>query len=203
MRRNDDLVRMTGLGRCRVTAPPVTISGVESLVDRTELRVAALVVPLVLLAGCAGSDELRSPDADLTYSFDFGDTPQSTGFHLCIAGGPVDLVAVTPMRVEGDVEYLGAALVPSVDTPIGTAEGFPPAGYEAVPIEDSTVTADCDGEEVREHAQIVVGTDWGSPQGGSIVGFRVEYGYRGERGVLELANVNVVMCGAEGEFCED
>jgi hypothetical protein len=186
-----------------VTAPPVTISGVESLVDRTELRVAALVVPLVLLAGCAGSDELRSPDADLTYSFDFGDTPQSTGFHLCIAGGPVDLVAVTPMRVEGDVEYLGAALVPSVDTPIGTAEGFPPAGHEAVPIEDSTVTADCDGEEVREHAQIVVGTDWGSPQGGSIVGFRVEYGYRGERGVLELANVNVVMCGAEGEFCED
>jgi hypothetical protein len=162
-----------------------------------------LVISVVLVGGCADQGSLRAPDAGLTYGFTYDDTPKSTGFHLCIPGGPVDLLSVTPIALEGDVEFLGAVVLPAPGESVGTAEGFPPVAYEATPFEDFTVTAGCDIEHLVESSQVAVGTDWGAPEGGAIHGLRVEYTYRGERGSLELPDFNVAMCGVGGEFCED
>ena len=158
------------------------------------------------VAGCASVEPLQAEtesETVVSFALDRG-VSKSAGFHVCTRGGSVDLVSVEPLRVEGEARFLGAYLLVGAETPIGTANGFPPENFThfLIPLEEASVSLDCDRQDRMNFAQVVVGVDWSGDGGGAIEGFRVLYDHNGVRRSLEVPNFHVAMCGADNEYCD-
>jgi hypothetical protein len=164
-------------------------------------------VLIVFLTGCdAGSLEAGSePGSEVSIGFVIDrENQKSTGFHVCTTGSEVELVEVEPIEIVGEAEFLGAYLLTEGEAPIGSANGFPPEGYDQYlePIGEAVVSLAC-GAPPDEFAHLVVGADWSGDSGGQLNGFRVRYVTDGSTRSLEVPNFHMEMCGANGEYCDD
>lgn len=126
-------------------------------------------------------------------------TEKSFGLFVCITDGEVALESVEAMSSDGEIEVLGGFLFEAEDGFVGAVNGFPPSGLlesALVEISVATVVTPCDAET---RSQVVVGANRTGPGGGVIEGVRINY----DGGSLEVPDYNILLCGDNGEFCED
>lgn len=113
---------------------------------------------LLFLVSCTDAGMLEAelePESDITVGFVIDlENQKSAGFHVCTRGPEVNLVEVEPIEIVGEVEFLGAFLLAGGDEPIGSANGFPPEGYDDFlqPINDASVSLECGTHPPSEFA---------------------------------------------------
>lgn len=161
------------------------------------------VVLAVLVAACGGSSTLVAQnDGELTYGFTDWESgvDVSIGISVCEAGEGARIGGVTPLVIEGSVDYLGARQLNSPDgaVMVGAEHDYPPGAGGA----DLGVlgVASCDG---AERSQVIVGARRTAPDGGRISGFAVTYTSGGTIETLEIPDVHLELCGDAGEYCND
>ena len=144
---------------------------------------------------------LVSSEAGVVGFQDFSQgTEKSFGIFVCVTGDDVVLESVEAMSSEGDIEVIGATLYVADDAFVGAINDFPPRGLSesflnAIP--GAVVMTECDTEGDR--SQVIVGTNRTGAGGGIIEGIRINY----EGGSLEVGDYNIILCGDEGEYCEN
>ncbi len=179
-----------------------------------------LTVFAVVTAACAGGDEpasvddvtatsqadpeteapLMSSEAGTVGFQDFSEgTEKSFGIFVCVTDADVVIDSVEAMSSEGDIELIGAILYEAEDGFVGAIHDFPPRGLSEdffTDIPGATVATPCDSET---RSQVVVGASRTGSGGGLIEGIRINY--RG--GSLDVADYRIILCGDDGEFCDD
>lgn len=179
-----------------------------------------LTVVAVLAAACAGGDQAdsvgdvattsetdRSADGPLvsseagTVGFqDFSEgTEKSFGIFVCVTDTDVVIDSVEAMSAEGDIELIGAILYEAEDGFVGAIHDFPPRGLSEdffTEIPGATVATACDS---ATRSQVVVGASRTGSGGGLIEGIRINY----QGGSLDVADYRIILCGDDGEFCDD
>lgn len=179
-----------------------------------------LTVFAVLTAACVGGDGAASveeatttsesepePEAPLvsseagTVGFqDFSEgTEKSFGIFVCVTAADVVIDSVEAMSSEGNIELIGAILYEAEDGFVGAIHDFPPRGLSEdffTDIPGATVATPCDSET---RSQVVLGASRTGSGGGLIEGIRINY--RG--GSLDVADYRIILCGDDGEFCDD
>lgn len=179
--------------------------------NRATLAIIALLT--LALAACngddAGTDEAQEsaespplvavePRTRGFNDFSAG-TEKSFGIFVCITDEEVALESVEAMSSDGEIEVLGGFLYEAEDGFVGALDGFPPTGLQesaVIEISVATVVTPCDSET---RSQVVVGAKRTGPGGGVIEGVRLNY----DGGSLEVPDYNILLCGDNGEFCED
>ena len=144
---------------------------------------------------------LVSREAGIVGFQDFSQgTEKSFGIFVCVTDEDVVLESVEAMSSEGDIEVIGATLYVADDAFVGAINDFPPRGLSESflsEIPGAVVMTDCGSEGDR--SQVIVGADRTGPGGGIIEGIRINY----EGGSLEVGDYNIILCGDEGEYCEN
>lgn len=179
-----------------------------------------LVITSLLAAACEGGEEtgtaegvtttstaepqiegpLVSPDAGTVGFQDFSEgTEKSFGIFVCTVDEDVVLESVEAMSAEGEIAVIGAILYEADDGFVGAIHDFPPRGLSEeffTDIPGATVGTVCDSVT---RSQVVVGASRTGAGGGVIEGIRINY----EGGSLDVADYRIILCGDEGEYCDN
>lgn len=164
-------------------------------------------------AGTAGPNEadttvvtetdapLVSREAGIVGFQDFSQgTEKSFGIFVCVTDEDVVIESVEAMSSDGDIEVIGATLYVAEDAFVGAINDFPPRGLSESflsEIPGAVVMTDCESEGDR--SQVIVGANRTGAGGGIIEGIRINY----EGGSLEVGDYNIILCGDDGEYCEN
>jgi hypothetical protein len=144
---------------------------------------------------------LVSTEAGVVGFQDFSQgTEKSFGIFVCVTDEDVVLESVEAMSSEGDIEVIGATLYVADDAFVGAINDFPPRGLSEAFLSDipgAVVMTGC--ESGSDRSQVIVGASRTGTAGGIIEGIRINY----EGGSLEVSEYNIVLCGDEGEYCEN
>lgn len=151
-------------------------------------------------AAAAGNEALVSTETGTVGFNDFSEgTEKSFGIFVCVTDADVVLESVEPISVEGDIEVIGAVLYEADNAFVGAIHDFPPRGLSQdylTEIPGATVATACDDDA---RSQVVVGANRTGDGGGVIEGIRINY----EGGALEVGDYRIILCGDEGEYCEN
>ena len=143
---------------------------------------------------------LVSPDAGTVGFQDFSEgTEKSFGIFVCTVDEDVVIESVEAMSAEGEIAVIGAILYEADDGFVGAIHDFPPRGLGEdffTEIPGATVGTLCDS---ATRSQVVVGASRTGVGGGVIEGIRINY----EGGSLDVADYRIILCGDEGEYCEN
>jgi hypothetical protein len=125
---------------------------------------------------------------------------KSFGIFVCVTDEEVVLESVEAMSSKGDIEVIGATLYVADDAFVGAINDYPPRGLSESflrEIPGAVVVTSCGSEDDR--SQVIVGASRTGNEGGIIKGIRINY----EGGSLEVSEYNIILCGDEGEYCEN
>lgn len=146
-------------------------------------------------------DALVSTEAGVVGFQDFSQgSEKSFGIFVCVTDRDVVLESVEAMSSEGDIEVIGATLYVADDAFVGAIHDYPPRGLSETflnEIPGAVVMTGCESEGDR--SQVIVGASRTGDGGGIIEGIRINY----EGGSLEVGDYNIILCGDEGEYCEN
>jgi len=152
-------------------------------------------------ANVATDAPLISTEAGVVGFQDFSEgTEKSFGIFVCVRDEDVVLESVEAMSSEGDIEVIGATLYVADDAFVGAINDYPPRGLSEnflSEIPGAVVMTECESEGDR--SQVIVGAVRTGDRGGIIEGIRINY----EGGSLEVGDYNIILCGDEGEYCEN
>ena len=143
---------------------------------------------------------LVSPDAGTVGFQDFSEgTEKSFGIFVCTVDEDVVIESVEAMSADGEIAVIGAVLYEADDGFVGAIHDFPPRGlsedfFSEIP--GATVGTVCDSDT---RSQVVVGASRTGVGGGVIEGIRINY----EGGSLDVADYRIILCGDEGEYCDN
>ena len=179
-----------------------------------------LLIMSVVAAACEGGEEantaesatttstaepetegpLVSPDAGTVGFQDFSEgTEKSFGIFVCTVDQDVVIESVEAISAEGEIAVIGAILYEADDGFVGAIHDFPPRGLSEDFFSDipgATVGTVCDSET---RSQVVVGASRTGEGGGVIEGIRINY----EGGSLDVADYRIILCGDDGEYCDN
>lgn len=149
----------------------------------------------------ANDAPLVSTEAGVVGFQDFSQgSEKSFGIFVCVTDQDVVLESVEAMSSEGDIEIIGATLYVADDAFVGAINDYPPRGLSESflsEIPGAVVMTECESDGDR--SQVIVGATRTGVAGGIIEGIRINY----EGGSLEVSDYNIILCGDQGEYCED
>lgn len=125
---------------------------------------------------------------------------KSFGIFVCVTDEDVVLESVEAISSKGDIEVIGATLYVADDAFVGAINDYPPRGLSESflsEIPGAVVTTACSAEGDR--SQVIVGAARTGTGGGVIEGIRIHY----QGGALEVEDYNIILCGDDGEYCEN
>lgn len=170
------------------------------------MRRIILLAIVSLAATACGAEDTGSLEAITNGTGSgFGDfsagNDKSFGIFLCTNGGSVELEAIEPMALDGDIEFLGGSIYTSPDEFIGAADGYLPDAVDeerVEPLEGARLDIDCVGPEGDDRVQLLIGVERTGTGGGSLDGVVI----RNSGGQPLFIDYEVLLCGDELEYCE-